>query len=456
MYAIIDIETTGGSPLKEKITEIAIYVHDGQQVVNEYSSLVNPEKFIPAHITSLTGISNEMVADAPKFYEIAKQVIEMTDNRIFVAHNSNFDYRFVQQEFKTLGFDFRREQLCTVKLSRKLMPGYRSYSLGKLCAELGITIEGRHRAAGDALATVKLFEILLTMHGYNDGLFTSVSNISKKGLHPDFELEKLRKLPDKPGVYYFLNEKNDIIYIGKSKNIKSRITSHFQSNTTKKAMQMRENVIDIDFVETGSELIALLLESDEIKKHKPRFNRMQKRAMAQFGIYKFEDSNGYINLEISNNGKNDEIPLVSYTHREDAYQQINLMISEHRLCQKLCGTYKTQGPCFHNQIGLCNGACIGEELPEDYNHRLLNAIEKHKYPHENFMIIDSGRRLEERAVIRIEKGKYMGFGYFDIEEASNYPGILEECIQYKNDNRDIVQIIKNYLKNNKVERIIKF
>lgn len=161
MYAIIDIETTGQSAANGKITEVAIFVHDGFKVIDSFSSLINPECYIPDYIVNLTGINNEMVRNAPKFYEVARRIVEMTNDRIFVAHNVSFDYRFIQEEFKRLGYDYQRKTMCTVKMGRKFLPGHKSYSLGNICDELGISINGRHRAAGDALATVKLFEILL-------------------------------------------------------------------------------------------------------------------------------------------------------------------------------------------------------------------------------------------------------------------------------------------------------
>lgn len=164
MYAIVDIETTGGSHKTGKITEIAIYIHDGEKIIDSFVSLVNPECFIPEYITRLTGIDNKMVAASPKFYELAKKIVEITENKIFVAHNVNFDYNFIQKEFKELGYDFNRQKLCTVKLSRKYLPGYRSYSLGNLCDELNIEIQGRHRAGGDAYATSKLFELIMQKH----------------------------------------------------------------------------------------------------------------------------------------------------------------------------------------------------------------------------------------------------------------------------------------------------
>jgi DNA polymerase-3 subunit epsilon len=161
MYAIIDIETTGLSPQRNKITEIAVYIHDGEKIVDEFSSLINPECYISPNITKITGITNEMVAQAPKFWEVAKDIVLLTEGTTFVAHNATFDYNFIRHEFKSLGYDFKREKLCTVQLSRKIIPGRKSYSLGKLCNELNIPLNGRHRAAGDALATVKLFEYLL-------------------------------------------------------------------------------------------------------------------------------------------------------------------------------------------------------------------------------------------------------------------------------------------------------
>ena len=161
MYSIIDIETTGNSSKSGKITEVAIFVHDGFSIIDSFNSLINPECLIPDFITRLTGIDNEMVKTAPRFFEVAKKIVEMTSNTIFVAHNVSFDYRFIQEEFIRLGYDYQRKTMCTVRMGRKYLPGHSSYSLGKLCNDLGINIVGRHRASGDALATVKLFEIIL-------------------------------------------------------------------------------------------------------------------------------------------------------------------------------------------------------------------------------------------------------------------------------------------------------
>ncbi len=191
MYAIVDIETTGGSSRLEKITEIAIYIHDGTKITEEYSTLINPERNIPYFITNLTGITNEMVEKAPCFYEVAKKIVEITEGKIFVAHNARFDYSFIRQEFSMLGYNFRRPLLDTVSLSRKLLPGHRSYSLGNLCSDLGIEINGRHRASGDAFATVRLFEMLLEKDSEKlpeeRGI---IRNRKTSRLHPALDLTK--------------------------------------------------------------------------------------------------------------------------------------------------------------------------------------------------------------------------------------------------------------------------
>ncbi len=291
MYAIVDIETTGGSARLEKITEIAIYLHDGNTVTGEFITLINPERNIPYFITNLTGITNEMVEDAPKFYEVARKIVELTEGRTFVAHNARFDYTFLREEFKSLGFNFRRSLLDTVALSRKLLPGHKSYSLGNLCKDLEITINGRHRAGGDAFATVKLFEILMEKdREINHCGQRLMKNTKLSKLNPNLDLNKLEKIPEEPGVYYFYNEKHDLIYIGKSKNLQQRISTHLSNNTTNKAMEMRDSISDIDWEETGSELIALLKESAEIKINKPVYNRAQRRSRFQWGIYMFTDT----------------------------------------------------------------------------------------------------------------------------------------------------------------------
>jgi len=453
MYAIIDIETTGGSPKTEKITEIAIYIHDGEKLIDEFVSLVNPERPIPYYISQLTGITNEMVEDAPKFYEIAKDIVNITKDMVFVAHNVNFDYNFVKEEFKSLGFDYKREQLCTVKLSRKLLPGYPSYSLGKLCPNFGIEINGRHRAAGDAFATVKLFEILLDKNK-EQGL-AQPGKLAFKGLNAQLKKELIEQVPETSGIYYFYDEKGDIIYIGKSTNIYKRVRTHFSNSKTDRAIEMKGRITDLSYETTGSELAALLLESSEIKKHKPVYNRAQRRTSFHFGLFSFTDKDGYNNLEIKRNNTTENIPITSFSSFKAAKEQLFRWTEEFELCQKLCGLYESAGACFHHAIGECKGACCGAEPSDSYNERVRKLLCQFDYEYNNFFIIEKGRDADELAVIKIHSGKYIGFGYLNNYDAGNTE-LMHDCIINYEDNRDIQQIIRTHLKTKKKYRVLKF
>jgi len=456
MYAIVDIETTGGSSRIEKITEIAIFQHDGEKITGEYVTLVNPERNIPYFITSLTGITNEMVENAPRFFEIAKRIVELTEGRTIVAHNARFDYSFIRQEFKSLGYNFSRNLLDTVTLGRKLIPGHRSYSLGNICRDLGIIINGRHRAAGDALATARLFEMLMMkdreMAGTGQGLIKS-TRLSK--LNPNLDVSKIEKIPEEPGVYYFYNEKGDLIYIGKSRNLRQRIRTHLSNNTTNRAMEMRDLIADVDWEVTGSELVALLMESSEIKKNKPVYNRAQRRTGFQWGIFRFTDQNGYINFRYGNLDCDDD-PVSVFAGKERSKSMLISLAEKYELCQKLTGLYETMGPCFHYHVGICRGACCGKESPDSYNERARKAGEEFVFSRRNFFIIDRGRDEEERSAVKVVNGKYSGYGYFSVNEIGFGLSAVHDCIKKSEDNRDIHVILKQYLRGYKIEKIIEF
>ena len=459
MYAVIDIETTGGSPRNEKITEIAVILHDGEKIVKEYNTLINPERYIPSFITALTGITNEMVADAPRFYEVAKDIVELTENQIFVAHNASFDYRFIKSEFKSLGYNFAREQLCTLKLSRKLFPGFRSYSLGNLCSSLGIQIVNRHRAADDALATTRLLELLLkrSEEQGKPEIISSSMSFSVRNLHPALDISIIDSLPEETGVYYFLNERNQVIYVGKSKNIRKRVLSHLGNTGSKRALELAGNIAAIDYELTGSELIALLVESGEIKKHMPRYNRAQRRINLHYGLFSWKDSRGYLNLSIDQTANHiNDTPVTCFSNLSEGRALLSSLIERYWLCQKLCGLYQTEGACFHYGIRQCNGACIGKEPAGIYNNRVIKALSSYYYENRNFLIIDRGRTPGERSVVQVENGKYMGFGFVDIEESYVHLDNIRDCIKIFEDNKDIQQIIRSYLNRTEVEKIIRY
>lgn len=453
MFAIIDIETCGGKfeYKRGRITEICIVLHDGLTVTEVFSTLINPECLINPFYTSLTGITNEMVADAPKFHEIAKKIIELTENRIFIAHNVGFDYGFIKQEFASLGYKYKRETLCTVRLSRKLLPGKISYSLGTLCSSLGIENEARHRAEGDAVATSKLFDLLLqikNMHpqyknkGVDELMIRRIDKIKQYVLN---------KLPEECGVYYFLDKEGNIIYIGKSTNMYSRAMSHFNSKEHK-GKTMLNDLYNVDFVCTGSELIALLLESEEIKKHKPKYNKARKSHVFTHCIDWFRDDQDIINLKIVTYEEATS-PLVSFTSYLSARERIESWIDEHSLCLRYCGLTDSEAVCFNHQIKKCNGICSGQEEVEIYNKRITSILDRYIYVHRDFALIDRGKTPEEKSVILIENGCYTGYGYlgeFDqVNTPEDFKSLVKKAVYYP----DTDELVKSWMKRNKYKLI---
>lgn len=284
IYSVIDVETTGGSPKSSKITEIAIYRHDGKEVIDGFVSLVNPEIPIPEFVAKLTGINDEMVEDAPKFYEIARKIVEFTEDTIFVAHNVGFDYGMIRSEFRRLGYDFRLPHLCTVRSSRHFIPDQDSYSLGKLTRSLGIELIGRHRAGGDALATAKLLSLIIERG--NGGVSKFIQNeLNPRFLHPALDLEAVEEIPNRAGIYKFFDENNQLIYLGKSKHVRSSIEQHLRDTSTKKSASWCSEIARVEVEVTGTELIAAILEHQVLKKGLPKYNKPRNKKAPPEGLF---------------------------------------------------------------------------------------------------------------------------------------------------------------------------
>lgn len=451
MYVILDIETTGGKYNEEGITEIAAYKFDGLEVVDQFISLVNPEREIQPFVVNLTGINNNMLKNAPKFFEVAKRIVEITEDCIIVAHNAQFDYRILRTEFKRLGFEFKRKTLCTVELSKQLIPDQPSYSLGKLTRALGIPITDRHRASGDALATVKLFKILLN----KDVDRTIVTENIK--MEPKFQMAPSLKnitetLPMETGVYYIHDSFGKLIYIGKSKNIRSRINQHF-TGTDSKSRKLQKQVAAVSFDLTGTELIALLKENHDIKHHKPIHNRALRRSIFTDALYSFKDSDGYIQLKIEKaDGR--KKPITTFTSRESGLRFLHQAVETYALCQKLTGLYPTKSACFKRSTKECKGACIKEETTESYNERVKDFIAKTSLGDSNFLILDRGRTIEERSVIHVENGVFKGLGFYNLNYQITNPDVLQSIITPMENNRDAQHIIQSFIRRNKSFKIV--
>lgn len=453
MYAILDIETTGGQYNEEGITEIAIYKFDGHEVVDQFISLINPEIPIQPFVVKLTGISNAMLQSAPKFFEVAKRIIEITEGCVLVAHNAQFDYRVLRTEFNRLGYNFESQTLCTVELSQKLLPEQKSHSLGKLVRALGIPMSDRHRAAGDAQATIQLFKLLLAKDTEKEILTSLIKSDTKKGISPKL-LDLLEGLPSTTGLYYIYNEKGEIIYLGKSRNIKKRVNQHFTS-TARKSKRIQREAFSVQYETTGSELIALLKECQEIKVNKPAYNRALKKTIFPWSLYAEKDGHGYLILKLQKtDGRKKEI--VSFPGIVEGRNALFAIIEKYKLCQKINGIdISDKENCFALELENCNGACISKEMPEEYNERVMEFINNNSFNNQSMIIIDRGRSVEERSAVLIENGVYKGYAFYNLNYQITNIDILKNIIVPMENNKDVKIIIQNYIRKKKALKIVR-
>lgn len=435
MYAIVDIETTGGHASSHGITEIAILVHDGNRMVESFHSLVNPGREIPLYITALTGIDSNMLRDAPSFEDIAAKIAGMLDRKIFVAHNVNFDYSFIRQQLKHAGYSFEEKKLCTVRLSRKVFPGLHSYSLGNLCRELGIRIEQRHRAGGDAKATLQLFEHLLR-HGASAHIDQMLKRHSSEQWLPLY-LDKsvIDQLPDAPGVYYFHDRKGKVIYVGKAVNISKRVRSHFTHNDPdRKRQHLLRQVSDIRYRICANELEALVLESTEIRKLWPKFNVSQKQPVRRYGLYRYEDNRGYQRLAIDTYKKN--VPAVyRFNLLHEGLVLMNRLIEQYELHPKLCHIDKR--PINEQDFSFL-------EEPARYNKKVEGALISLETDLPTMAIIDEGRNPGEKLCLLIERGSFYGMGYIPSDAYTSDAQSIREWLEPMPDNDFIRNSIYAY------------
>ncbi len=418
-YAIVDIETTGGYASGNGITEIAVYIHDGERVVKHFETLINPQQLIPKYITSLTGIDNAMVASAPAFDEIADVLFDMLNENIFIAHNVNFDYSFLKHQLKQSGYDLTAKKLCTVRLGRKVFPGLQSYSLGNLCRSLKINIENRHRAGGDAKATVKLFEYML-LNGAKNHIDLMLKRTSAEHWLPlNLDKDVIDKLPSKPGVYYFHNSKEKIIYVGKAINLKKRVSSHFtQNDPDLKRQNFIRNIYKVSFKQCATELEAIVLESTEIKRLWPRYNKSQKQPLVKYALYSFEDNRGYIRLAIDKKKKN--LPhLYNFNLLNEGLVLLKKMAEEFELNARLC---------FIDKSPFTKKEEAELETPDIYNLKIKKALAALTENLPTFVLVDEGVTEEEKLCLLVERGSFWGMGYlprsFSITSSAELKNLL--------------------------------
>ena len=440
MYAIVDIETTGGYAAAHGITEISIHVFDGNKVVEKFETLINPCQPIPRYIQAMTGITDDMVASAPTFDQIAERVYQCLRDKVFVAHNVNFDYSFLKSHLHAFGFEYNAKRLCTVRLARKIFPGFSSYGLGRLCHSLNIEIQNRHRAFGDAAATVQVFEKLL-QHDSDQYIAKALQRRSgEQMLPPNVPKEDFDRLPYMPGVYYFHDEKGKIIYVGKAKNIRYRVYSHFISNLDSR---QKQNFIRythaISFKSCGTELMASIMESSEIKRWWPIYNYSQKRWEDVYGIFTYEDQNGYLRLAIEKNKRN-LVPIHRFHYLVDGHSVLRKLIAQFNLCPRLCFMQKDNEPCG----SPCSGACEQKEKPLAYNARVQEAIESLS-TQPSYAIMDKGVNGNDHSCILVVNGKLYGMGYIPENVQISQLEALKDYLQPYKENSFIRNLLNGYV-----------
>lgn len=445
MYAIVDIETTGGYAEKHRITEVAIYHHDGLQVTEVFHTLVNPGRSIPQFITGLTGITSEMVFHAPAFEEIAEELHRRLQGKVFVAHNAHFDYSFLKKEFEQVGMNLQSKKLCTVRLSRKIIPGLRSYSLGSLAESLGIQITSRHRAGGDAAATAKIFDQLLRRDRDGYILKSLKRNSGETVLPPNLAKEEFDRLPALPGVYYFLNARGNVIYVGKAINIKKRIAGHFTGEAKEwSRSKIRNEIHHVRYELTGNELIALILEAQEIRRLWPKYNQAQKFRVEEWGVFDYEDRNGYMRFSVNTVCRGSK-PLIRFATKGEAWNFLWEKVRAFELCPKLCGLQVAKGLCFDYQSGGCHGACMGVENVSAYNKRSADAIRAFHGDGETLALIGKGRNIEEQSLVLVERGAYVGYGFCGREVSISDVDAARTFVKRSVENRTIQNLVNSYI-----------
>ncbi|TDO25859.1 DNA polymerase-3 subunit epsilon [Sediminibacterium goheungense] len=423
-FAIVDIETTGGFPDQHGMTEIAIVLHNGAEVEGKYETLINPHQPIPPYIANMTGISDKMVSAAPSFSAVAPQIFNLLKDRVFVAHNVNFDYSFVKYHLQQAGYQLNVSKLCTIRLSRKVFPGFKKYGLGHLCRELDIQITNRHRAGGDALATAQILDLVLQNNGMR-----LIKELLKRDNHSQtlpahLPEQQVQNLPQLPGVYYFHDQKDKVIYVGKAKNLKKRVLSHFTGlDLSKKRQELLRTVHRISHVECPTEFVASLFESVEIKRLWPAHNKSQKRFEQVWGIFMFEDNRGYLRLAIDKKRKYLQ-PIMSFALLTDAHRMLWKLVKNFELNAALCFLDLT----------------TQNEWPEvdSYNEKIKQAVQWTLEQKETFIIRDKS------ACVLVENGVFYGMGTPDEDISLAELDLLKEQLTSYPENEVIRSMIRNF------------
>jgi DNA polymerase-3 subunit epsilon len=449
--AFVDIETTGSSAISDRILEIAIICVDNNKVTKELNMLLNPQQPFSPFIEMMTGIQPSDVTNAPIFEDVQHEIYELLEDRLFVAHNVGFDYGFIKYEFKRLGLSFNADRCCTVKLSRHFFPQYKRHNLDSLIERFEFSCDSRHRAYSDTSVLWQFYQHLHTLYP-PDVIKEAIIQISKRpSLPPHIDKTVVDSLPEKPGVYVFYGEQDLPLYVGKSKNIKDRVWSHFVNiNDSEKERAITQQLKRIEYFETAGELGALLLESKMVKDMQPVYNRRLRRYDDIAYVVKEKNKDGYFIPVIKTANSKEDVDITTVLAVTKSKAQAKKLLEniqyEHSLCRVLLGLEKSSSGCFQYKLEKCRGACVKAEPPEEYNTRFEEGFAKtaiKPWPYQKPVIIhevDIENRAGENYIFH--NWQYLGTIKYD-EETTAFSSNPEKVFDY-----DMYMILKNYLHSN--------
>lgn len=408
---IVDVETTGMSPVRNRITEIACIRFENGKEVKRFVSLINPGENVPLTIQYLTGISNDMLREAPTFEECAEEIKEIFEGALFIAHNVRFDYSFIKAEMQRAGLDFKSKMLCTARLSRKLFPEHKRHNLSIIIERFNFTCSARHRALGDT-EVLRDFLYHIDKNIAPEAILEAVGIITKESYTSHHVAnECIKNLPEKPGVYRMYDEAGTLLYVGKSVNLRSRVISHF-SNTHKSGSDLRlwNNTKEIDFTETNSDLGASILELMEIKTLSPLYNRRSRRTRGLWYLIKSEDDLGYpiftLQKEATPREFSEEKIYAVFKDKRQAKTALEKIIQENNFCPKTFGLEKGEGACFLHQLEKCTGACIRKVNPTIYSLQIELVFERKKvknWPYKGSILVTTTHTHEGKDFFLVDQ-----------------------------------------------------
>ncbi|MDD3458447.1 MAG: exonuclease domain-containing protein [Weeksellaceae bacterium] len=445
MYAVLDIEATGGQMGEEEIIEIAVYRFDGRMTTDQLISLVKPDRNIDPYVQKLTRITPKTVSTAPRFHEIAKRIIEITVDAVLVGHNVDFDYRMLRQEFRKLGYIYQRDTIDTVQLSEKYFPNTTSHSLGKLCNELGIPTTDRHRASGDARATLELFRLMLEKDSEKN--ITQYNSANGKAQLSEFGY---KGLPNAAGVFYIRDKKRKVIYLAAADNI-AQNARRLLNGKTEISRKIKTQFDSIHFELTGNQLISKIKELNELRELKPVFNRVEPNFTHSICL---ESRMDYQVLVIRKSEKNRDNSVLEFQYPRRIREVLSHITSEFELCPMLNRLVPMDNECFSYEVGECRGACKGIESSETYNQRIQLFLDKINIENKNFLIVGNGRKMSEKSFVLIENGICKGYGYFEFHNQIKDTKTIAERMTAVSPDPDCIKIIKPFLATGRYRDII--